>query len=98
MKNDIIDKLTSYFDIELLLEFGNRESDANDIDLLIVSDNFIGVSTLKRKQFVTNFDSHIDPICLTTIQFEHLKKSNCTLYNNIISNHKFLYGNPANIF
>lgn len=98
MKDDLKNKLIRYFDIDLLLKFGNSDNDAHDIDLLIVSDSFIGISTLKRKLLVTNFDNRIDPICLTNIQFNHLKKSGCTLYNNIISNHELLHGNPTNIF
>jgi|SRR5690606_13154992 len=98
MKDDIKDNLISYFDIDLLIRFGNSKNNAHDIDLLIVSDSFIGISTLKRKQLVLSFDNRIDPICLTNIQFNHLKKSGCRLYKNIISNYELLYGNPTNIF
>lgn len=93
--SDIINTLINYFSIELIIRFGNINEDAQDIDLLIVSDDFLGVSNLKRKQLITKFDSRIDPICLTLLQFQRLKKSNSSLYNSILSNHKILYGNPT---
>lgn len=50
-------------------------NDTSDLDLLIISDDFIGIDMMKRKKFVKNiFESilsmKIDSICLTQYEYE----------------------------
>lgn len=97
IRSDIINILIDYFSVELIVRFGNRSEDAQDIDLLIVSNDFLGISNIKRKQLITKFDNRIDPVCLTSLQLEQLKKSRSSLYQSILSKHEILYGNPTNL-
>ncbi|SFS95683.1 nucleotidyltransferase domain-containing protein [Mucilaginibacter polytrichastri] len=55
--------------------FGNyNASSKNDIDLLIICDDFDGVSRMKRMEKVLlNFsDEKVDPVCITSNEFTRL--------------------------
>ncbi len=59
----IVNQILRLFDTKLLVEFGNRRRDANDIDILIISDEFEGISKLRRKELINN-SSNAFLICL----------------------------------
>ena len=81
--NDKIHKdLNREFKINDLYIFGNK-STQNDIDILIVSDDFVNISRTKRKMLVKKISFKLDPICLTTREFKKLKLSKSSLWNTI---------------
>jgi predicted nucleotidyltransferase len=99
MRFDIGIQILNLFDsILLIVEFGNRCSDANDIDILIVSDEFRDISKLKRKELIKRIDEYLDPICFTSKQFKVFKDSDCSLFNNIKNSHKTIYGEERYFF
>ena len=78
--------LTNSLKIDKIIQFGNMSSQANDIDLLVVSDDFKEVFHHKRKSIIRNWlqsNKHIDVICLTKNEYLSLKKSESPFYRNI---------------
>lgn len=64
MRVSVLNDILSLFDTKLLSVFGNTGQDANDIDILIVSDEFDGISKLKRRELVQRIDKRIDHYAL----------------------------------
>jgi hypothetical protein len=94
----IANQLLRLFSTKLLVEFGNKGTYAHDIDILIISDEFEGISSLKRKELIKGIDRSLDPICLTSRQFQILKDSNCNLFNCIKNDHLIIYGDKTIFF
>jgi stress-induced morphogen len=97
MTNQITNAVINAFEIEILIQFGNRKSD-KDFDLLIVSDDFKGMSMLKRKEFLKKIDHRLDQVCLTVDQLKQFVESKCSLFWTIKQNHLKIYGDQTNIF
>ena len=91
--NTAINEILNSFNISLIIRFGNREISANDLDLLIVSDDFIGISNYKRAEIIKFINPLVDPICFTRLEFEIFQNKNNTLYRKIKSDSTILYGN-----
>jgi hypothetical protein len=91
----IITEILNLIDVRLLVEFGDRKEISADIDMLIVSEDFHGISMLKKRELIQRIDRSIDPICLTTKQFKQLKESNSSLYNCIKKTHLTFYGDKT---
>jgi predicted nucleotidyltransferase len=98
MTNSIIDQILKLFDVKLLVKFGDRKELSSDIDILIISNDFDGISNLKRNEFIKRIDKSLDPLCLTTEQFARLKESNSSLYICIKKTLILLYGNKTAFF
>jgi hypothetical protein len=68
--------LRRYLDISRAFLFGSAVScdTAPDVDLLIISDSFRGMSLMKRREITKRCIDvqNIDPICLTTHEFEQV--------------------------
>lgn len=60
--------------------FGNTLNPKNrDIDLLVVSDDFVDMFMFKRKKLITDYvisNIVIDPICITKKEYKRLVTSN----------------------
>ncbi|MCD7972243.1 MAG: hypothetical protein LUG18_06190 [Candidatus Azobacteroides sp.] len=91
MKKINIDTIFKEFDVECIYLYGNVNC-INDIDLLIVSNSFKGISISKRKDLIKKNNNKIDPICLTIKDFEKLKMSESTLWLELIKNGILIYG------
>jgi predicted nucleotidyltransferase len=80
--------LTNLFEIELIIEFGETSNiRRNDIDLLIVSNDFEDMFTHKRKRLVQKCiisDPEIDPICITLEEFVRLQKGDSIFAKQIL--------------
>ncbi|MEI2273072.1 hypothetical protein OHD16_13055 [Sphingobacterium sp. ML3W] len=79
------------FEIMSLYIFGNTIS-GKDIDLVMVSDSFKGISLHKRKLLVQKSSKKIDPICFTCWEFEKFKLSNSSLWKEFIKSGILIYG------
>lgn len=97
MHEDLLNQLLSCFEIDFVIQFGNLGRNANDIDLLIVSDSFIGISNFKRRQMVRNINYSFDALCLTNSQFTKIKTCDSMLYKSILTNYKLLYGHHSSL-
>ncbi len=89
-----IELLVKTLSIEKIIIYGNRAITSNDIDLLIVSDDFIDIFRQKRKKLVKRLissDKPIDPICLTIHEYKVLLDSNDNYRLNIIEKGEILY-------
>ena len=82
MNVTIFKSLNMDFRINEIFVFGNH-SIQSDIDVLIVSDDFANISRTKRKMLIKKSSSKLDPICLTTKEFNKLKNSKSSLWNKI---------------
>jgi hypothetical protein len=71
---------------------------SKDIDLLIISHDFEGLSNRKRvEKVLLNFDDKfIDPICLSVSEYLRLLKQKSTFLNIILSNSKLIYEKKIN--
>ncbi len=98
MTKSYISDIVKLFDTEFILQFGDRIEYSKDMDILIVSNDFEGISTLKRRELIKRIDVNLDPICLTTRQFEKLKESKSSLLNCIQKTQTLLYGNKTALF
>lgn len=85
------DLLSRYFSSTQVYIFGSQTEHFNpnsDLDLIIVSKSFQGISSLKRIEFVkkllSNIYFRIDPICLTPVELERLKKSHSQFAQTIL--------------
>jgi hypothetical protein len=87
----IVKQVLAFFTVELLVIFGNQDQDARDIDVLIVSDDFKGISLFKSKQLLKRIDSRLDPVCLSLEQFGQFKQSDSSLYKAIIKTHSIIW-------
>lgn len=79
------------FDIVSIYVFGNTISE-KDIDLIMVSDSFNGISLHKRKLLVQKSSKKIDPICFTCWEFDKFKLSNSSLWKEFINSGILIYG------
>lgn len=74
-----------------IYHFGNRKHGARDIDLLIISDYFLGMSILKRREHLRNIYYKIDSVCLTLQEYKFFKQSRSSLYKEIKANGQLIY-------
>ena len=86
--NYIVSTLKSKFNIDKIVLFGSYVEDINDyndIDIIVISDDFTGISIAKRKRLIKQLLSSliVDPICLTSLQFNRMKDVGSDLYNKI---------------
>lgn len=98
MTKHYISEIVKLFDTEFIFQFGDKIEYSKDIDILIVSNEFEGISTLKRRELIKRIDPNLDPICLTNRQFEMLKDSKSSLFNCIQKTQTLLYGNETALF
>ncbi len=91
MKPESLDIICREFEVEIIYHIGNFNS-KRDIDLVIISQFFCGISIFKRKDLISRIYSEIDPICLTFNEFIKLKESNGSLWIEILNNGVLLYG------
>lgn len=82
MDETILKSITREFRVNDLFQFGNSSSQ-NDIDILIVSNDFSNISRIKRKQLIQKLSPMLDPICLTDIEFNKLNNSDSSLWRKI---------------
>jgi len=82
MNETILNSLNREFKINEIFLFGNKLAQ-NDIDVLVVSDDFANISRTKRKMLIKKTSLKLDPICLTTQEFEKLKRSKSSLWSII---------------
>lgn len=98
MKDHVVNEILNLFETNLIVQFGNNTDNANDIDLLIVSNDFNFISRLKSRELLKRIDEKIDALCLTVNQFNELKKRKCSLYNSILKTNSIKYGNEATLY
>lgn len=98
MKDHIVNEILNLFETKLIVQFGNKSDNANDIDLLIVSNDFNFISRLKSRELIKRIDEKIDPLCLTAQQFNKLKTQNCSLYKSILKTKFIKYGSEATLY
>ena len=68
----------------------------DDIDILVISNDFEGMSRLKRKEkILVNFDCSVDAICITVKEFSRLSKQNSILLKNILAQSLLVYEKPG---
>lgn len=91
MNPEILDVICREFEIESIYHIGNIES-KRDIDLVIISQSFFGISIHKRKDLISRIHKAIDPICLTFGEFGRLKETRGSLWIEILNNGILLYG------
>ena len=74
------------------------DNNSKDIDLLVISEDFEGVSRLKRNEKVNlNFSSKlIDPVCLTVKEYERLVQEKSVFLNMILANASKIYERDFN--
>jgi hypothetical protein len=88
-------------DISIVYLFGSKVlsiNEGNDFDLLIVSNDFEGVSRLKRDEKIKSYfnDEIVDPICLTNKEFERLIFQKSEALAEILKNAMLIYGRENN--
>ncbi|MGQ9820158.1 MAG: hypothetical protein ACUVQ1_09610 [Candidatus Kapaibacteriales bacterium] len=98
MKDHIVNEILNLFETKLIVQFGNNTDNANDIDLLIVSNDFNFISRFKSRDLIKRIDEKLDPLCLTTQQFNKLKTQNCSLYESILKTKSIKYGSEATLY
>lgn len=89
MDETILKSITREFRVNDLFLFGNSSSQ-NDIDILIVSNDFSNISRIKRKQLIQKSSPMLDPICLTDEEFNKLNNSDSSLWEKISTTGKRL--------
>lgn len=84
------EKVNKEFKIERIIFFGsrtrNRYSKDSDIDLIIVSNNFVGLDFFERVSKMYNYwdlDYAVDFLCYTQKEFDNLKKKISIIGNAI---------------
>lgn len=98
MKDNVVYEILNLFETNLIVEFGNKSESANDIDVLIVSNDFIYISKFKSRDLIKRIDKKLDPLCLTIQQFNELKNKNCSLYKSILKTKSVKYGSEATLY
>ncbi len=91
-----IEPLITCFSIKFIIQYGNRCINSNDIDLLIISDDFATIYLPKRKKLVIsilNSRKKIDPICLTNKELKLYLSTQNPYYLKIMKEGVILYGN-----
>lgn len=79
------------FDAISIYHFGNTNS-KKDIDLIIISNSFRGISIFKRKSLIRKINYLFDPICFSEKEFEKFKLSNSSLWNELLKSGILVYG------
>lgn len=81
-------KLTDLYNIDFIIEFGETcKTQRNDIDLLIVSNDFEDMFIHKRKKLAERYiisETKIDPICITLKEFERMQKGKSIFAKQIL--------------
>ncbi|MFP3324427.1 hypothetical protein R0K05_15185 [Planococcus sp. SIMBA_160] len=82
-------------DIEFIILFGNKSNLSNDIDLLIISNDFKLMYSAKRVQYVKKYlhcDKKLDLICVTSDEYERMMEYPTKFSKQIIKNGEIIYG------
>lgn len=82
MNETIIRNISREFRVSGLFLFGDHASQ-KDVDILVISIDFHNISRTKRKMLVKKCSPKLDPICLTSKEFQKLKKSKSSLWIHI---------------
>ncbi|MDK7489685.1 MULTISPECIES: hypothetical protein [Bacillus cereus group] len=94
MKKFNFSALVLAIDIEKILLFGNKSITSNDIDLLVVSNDFELMYSSKRVQYVKkylNSTKKIDLICVTVEEYKKMIKYPTELSKQIIKSGEIVY-------
>jgi predicted nucleotidyltransferase len=90
---DIVNIIINNLIVYKIILFGSQVSvkSENDVDLIIISDDFCGLSRMKRIKLILSLftDVVIDPICLTNTEYDNYK--NGIFFETILKNSKVLY-------
>lgn len=81
-------------DIAKAYLFGSSTSgEGKDLDILFISDDFEGVSRIKRSEKVKlNFlTENIDPVCISEREFDRLTKQNSLFLSKILKSAILIY-------
>lgn len=92
------EELLHIFVIEKIIIFGNKSRESNDIDLLIISDDFEEMYSAKRINSVlryVNISKKLDLICLTSNEFYRMKKFPTEFSKEILLNGEIIYERRA---
>lgn len=92
MTDTTLKLLLREFEIKLIIQFGNRTKSAKDIDVIIVSDNFEGISDNKRRHLICRIDESLDPVCFTINEYDNLTLAGSPFLKMITNNSKIIYG------
>lgn len=87
-------KLLSSIHVVTIIQFGNLEATAEDVDVLIISDDFSVMFLSKRIRFVKSIlraENPIDPLCLTRQEWKVFKQNRPVFCKNILQG-ELLYG------
>jgi predicted nucleotidyltransferase len=70
----------------------------NDVDLLIISNDFEGVSRTKRmeKVMLNFFDIKVDPVCITSNEFDRLLNQKSIFLTEILKTALLIYERKSN--
>jgi predicted nucleotidyltransferase len=98
--NSLINKFPiPNLDVVKIYLFGSYiNGNGNDVDLLIISNDFEGVSRAKRQEKVMlNFlDTNVDPVCVTTNEFDRLLKQKSIFLTKILKTALLIYERKGN--
>jgi len=92
MTDTALKSILKEFEVKSIIQFGNIAETSKDVDILIVSDNFEGVSDKKRRELICKIDANLDPVCLTTNEYNNLSNANSSILKGITSTSKIIYG------
>ena len=73
------------FNLDRVYLFGSLAlGSGNDIDLIVISEDFQGVSGVKRIEMIKSisFYNQVDPICFTKVEFTRLTKQKSEFLSN----------------
>jgi predicted nucleotidyltransferase len=90
--------LIHYLDIELVIVFGSylygdNYNGKSDIDILVVSNDFIHILEFKRKTLVKRCltSTKVDPICLTEFEYSLVLAKKTAFTKEIVETWKVMY-------
>lgn len=92
MTETVLKLLLKEFEVKLVIQFGNKAESAKDIDVIIVSDNFVGISDKKRRDLICKINESLDPVCFTSTEYNNLRNSDSPFLNAITNTSKVIYG------
>lgn len=78
--------LKEYIQLEKVILFGNLEANANDYDLIIISEDFKNMFPKKRKEIVSRTiqaNKKLDLMCYTKSDYDKIKEKNSVLKKGV---------------